>query len=586
VNPIDVPIGRILLWMLVFSFLHWLFFSTNSNLFFLQRLNSYGVGRSYLIQDHDCHVQLPCNQPSFTEGNYVITEHLLGPNPFHPNNGNGTKYMGAMAFLVRIISIWGNIMKHVHLSGFQVFSGSNEAVLTERQSKFNEFDDFINKLENWRMSLPIGLSYSNENLAGQIKVGTTGAFVMMHVMWHTAMVYVHRYVRVVGVPKDYIEENIPKDFIVESIRKAFVHAEAVLQIMVHVQQRKNMVKISGEDPITVNAPFLGQAILDACHVALVRGELGGVRGELGGAQDRRFRVAVGLEWLKELKGYWRPLEVMYKKLKKKCRNFDNNTPQAPSAHGVPTPESSVDSVLPQSYLQYPANINNFPTTEAACINQSVEAPCLSSQFVQAQFADFLSPGISESLWIDAFGTETAQCALYNIAETEGGFPNLYPLPDHLGTDSAATFEDLSADAALPVHLGSGPSGHTSFSVDVGNVHGSDAADLDDPSDNEDDLSLDQKIHAMYFDQSAVLDGNLHDSESDLSCHSRRSSEIAAAKHDPMDVLSLLNNSIDSVTASLQNRANEHDEFTGPKGAAAPANHEMGGQPNLDNSVPN
>ena len=235
--------------------------------------------------------------------------------------------MGAMAYLVRVGSIWGDILKQIHLSSFQQKTGTSP----------DEFKNFLDRLENWRTELPPGLKYSNENLAGQIEVGTTGAFVVMHVMWHTAMFYVYRYVRTVGGAKEYIEKNIPKQAVVESIRKAFVHADAVLQIMFHVRQRRDLAKANNGKLVTVNAPFLGQAIFDACNIAAIRAR---EVGDVESAMQQKSRIRVGVQWLKELKRWWKPIQGLYRKLNTIYLNLDRNP-----AGGVPTPESFTDTVL-------------------------------------------------------------------------------------------------------------------------------------------------------------------------------------------------------------------------------------------------
>ncbi|KAF8252441.1 hypothetical protein K440DRAFT_536775 [Wilcoxina mikolae CBS 423.85] len=560
--------------------------------YLMDRFNSYGVARPYLTQDHDCHIQLPCNQPSFTDGRYVITEHLLGPNPYYPEGG--TKYMGAMAYLVRVVGIWGNILRQIHLSGFQMYSPGEMYSHSGHQSTAGtEFNDFIDKLEHWRKTLPSGLEYSNENLAGQIKVGTTGAFVMMHVMWHTAMAYVHRYVRTVGVPKDFIRENIASSVIVESIRKAFVHADAVLQIMCHVQQKKTEAKQRGEPPVTVNAPFLGQAISDACNITVIRALE--VRGEPGGAHDQRHRVTVGVEWLRELKRYWKPIEAMYKKLKRTCRSLDRSS-HPPSAH-MDTPESSIDSGLaPATQLISidPSEYTADPATDPTFGGQDQTFPT---------FRDFMTV-VPTHFFGEAFATDTSQYHLNIYARNEGAFPELYPFSDHPLVSVSAPYpfeipggpslggEDMSDPMQMDhstMVMGDGSGGGGGVYNILNTSEGCISSDDDDDDDDENGGSSErpgkeQDKHAIYFDLTAVHDGNLQDSSSsDTSGHSRRASEAATTKHDnnPMDVLNLINT--DGIAARLQDHQNEPDEFTGPKGAAAPDNTEMGGQPNLDNS---
>ncbi|KAF8446705.1 fungal-specific transcription factor domain-containing protein [Terfezia claveryi] len=211
--------------------------------YLMDRLNSYGVSRPFLIQDHDCHIQLPCDQDSFEEGRAVDTEHLRGKNPLSPNAGN--KHMGAFAYLVRITSIWGDVLKYIHLSGFVTHDAK------EKLPEFKpdaEFIKFVDRLKEWKDSLPKSLRYSDENLRGQIKAGTVGTYIMMHVMFHTCAIYVYRYVMTVTIPEraqESISQCIPKEYIVNSLRKMIVHADSVMQIMEHVWRRKQEAKKNG-----------------------------------------------------------------------------------------------------------------------------------------------------------------------------------------------------------------------------------------------------------------------------------------------------------------------------------------------------
>jgi hypothetical protein len=502
--------------------------------------------------------------------------------------------MGAMAYLVRVVGIWGNILKQIHLSAFQMHPSE------ESGSKMGaEFEGFIGKLENWRKTLPRGLEYSNENLAGQISVGTTGAFVTMHVMWHTAMAYVHRYVRTVGIPKDFIEKNIPREVIIESIRKAFVHADAVLQIMVHVREQRSLAAKKGET-VTVNAPFLGQAISDACNITVIRAKE--VHGGPRGATEQRRRVRAGLEWLRELRRYWKPIESMYQKLKKKYRELERSASRPPSsAHMVPTPESVDSGLQPGStYPVDPTNYSAEPTFTSAGMAQTMNQD--PQQF--SQFVDFLSytPTAMGGLnyFGEAFASDMSSYMLSEYARNEGGFPDLYvAYSDGHMTSVSAPYDfmssnpTMSAEMMQPMQLDPPavppppppPPRAGSFQAEQ--------TDSDDSDDEEDSGGSGEKsrgsINATYFDPAAVRDGALPDSASDSSGHSRRASgvgnTISSSKVDnPMDLLHLVNqDDINTISASLQGRQNENDKFTGPNGAAAPENNDLGGQPNLDNS---
>lgn len=567
-----------------------------------QRFNGYGVARPFLTQDHDCHVQLPCNQPSFRDGECVITQHLLGPNPSQPHVGD--TFMGAMAFLVRVVSIWGNILKQIHLSGFD-----------KDKDKEKDFQSLIENLETWRKSLPQGLEYSNENLVGQIKVGTAGAFVTMHVMWHTAMAYVHRYVRTMENQKEMggLNSSVATENIVRSIRKTFVHADAVLLIMSHVQARRNETQRMGDTEVVVNAPFLGQAIFDACDITIIRAMME-VKGEPGGAKDQKERVFVGLEWLKELRKYWKPLEGMYKKLRKSCRTLDVTMSQPPSgrmSNVIPSPDSGNGSELLTHYpiFQFPGDPDAYNLQPGIDVDQSLRVPSINEQ---AWY------GLSEHYYEVAFAS--SGLSLYGIAEAEGGFPQLYMHPgvvdstrdgmDNMATTLAPSSSAYQTEMQRHTVLDPPPMSlmtQQSFEqMSTGHHTGpQDLEEDDDDSDNDDEdektngedesISSSRRrdkgkphISTLYFHPSAVLDGKLACSSGSESSgqESRRPSEAAPkAETNPMDVLHLLvSESVDThYVSKAVGTKDQSDLGTGRAGAMVPDNQALMGEVNADNS---
>lgn len=507
--------------------------------------------------------------------------------------------MGAMAFLVRVVGIWGNILKQIHLSGFD-----------KEKDREKEFYSLIENLETWRKTLPRGLEYSNENLAGQIKVGTAGAFVTMHVMWHTAMAYVHRYVRTMNSHKEIESSNssAAMENIVQSIRKTFVHADAVLLIMSHVQQKRNEAQRMGDIEVIVNAPFLGQAISDACDISIIRAiEL---KGEPGGARDQKERVFVGLEWLKELRKYWKPLEGMYKKLRKNCRGLERSMSQPPSgrmSNVIPSPDSGNGSELLATYPMFQFPIDPVTYDLQPGLDQNL--PVSASMNQQSWY------GVPEHFYEVAFASSALH--LYGIAEAEGGFPQLYLDPDSVHNmrsamdgmvTSLAPTTDVAYQTEMQGHAILDPSPMSlmpqqSFEQMQGHHIDQDLEDSDN-DDDEDEKTHEENgstssgkrrekgktsISTLYFHPSAVLDGKLADSSGSESSGpgSRRPSEaVPKADTNPMDVLHLLV-SADTLDAHYVSKAvgirNPSDLGTGREGAMVPGDQSLMGEVSADNS---
>ncbi|KAF8460598.1 fungal-specific transcription factor domain-containing protein [Kalaharituber pfeilii] len=409
--------------------------------YLMDRLNSYGVARPFLTQDHDCHIQLPCDQSSFENQRPVITEHLKGKNPYWPTVGN--EHMGAFAYLVRITSIWGDVLKYIHLSGFVTHHEKPPEFTPDRQ-----FMQFVDMLKDWKSSLPPGLRYSEENLSGQIKAGTVGAFVMMHVMFHTCAAYVYRYVTTVSLPeksKEFISKKVPKEYIVSSIRKIFVHADSIMQIMEQVWHKKQEAERNGGPTVTVVAPFIGQAVSDACTIGLIRASQAQTGVEAAEAQ--RKRVFIGLNWLKELKKYWKPMEAMYDKLRKACKRLEklqnvtkSALPDSSSGTGsasvsprhalpmensfIPSPDSASQQIqmMQQNMVPYPTgsplDSGSFSFDNAALTGDML-------QTLQYTHLSDLIYNVPYMYYVDAFGGQGAMTSLDEYATDEGLFPPIF-----------------------------------------------------------------------------------------------------------------------------------------------------------------
>ncbi|KAF8425468.1 fungal-specific transcription factor domain-containing protein [Tirmania nivea] len=403
--------------------------------YLMDRLNSYGVSRPFLIQDHDCHIQLPCDQDSFENGRRVKTEYLGGKNPNFPNVGNG--HMGAFAYLVRITSIWGDVLKYMHLSG--CLTDDTKEKLPEYQLDAN-YTKFVDRLKEWNKSLPKCLRYSIENLGVQIKAGTVGTYIMMHAMFHTCAIYVHRYVMPVTIPeggKEFITQDISKENIAASICKIFAHAEFVIKIMEDVWERKEEAEKNGDRPVTVVAPFLGHAALDACLVGVIQASLDPAGVKATEAQRRRFFVAIS--WLKELKKYWRPIEAMYSKLCQARKKMEKiNKP----AKSVELTESSSGtgsaSVSPKQGLQLDNNFipspdsagqqNLVPYQQGSSLQFAYENAAYAGDLLQTMQYTHLSDLIYNVpyLYYDAINEHGAMYQLTEYAMDLDLYSNVFP----------------------------------------------------------------------------------------------------------------------------------------------------------------
>ena len=90
------------------------------------------------------------------------TEDLDGnvPNPIEPDEGqmaDAKENMGVMAYLIRLVSIWGRVINYMNLGG----KDREEYPMWAEQSTFNGIK---RAAKEWKDALPESMQYTAENL--------------------------------------------------------------------------------------------------------------------------------------------------------------------------------------------------------------------------------------------------------------------------------------------------------------------------------------------------------------------------------------------------------------------------------------
>jgi len=264
--------------------------------------------RPHVIQETDCHVQLPTAERSFMFGIPIKTERLIPPPSssdaasLHPH----THSMGSEAYLVRIVALWGRVTKYVNQGG-RLYD------VSPPWTAGSGFAKLSSELQEWVDGLPYWLKYSSSNLADQVAILQAPSFVFMHVAYHTIVCTLHRF----SVPsanmatEPQVEEsglpswNPPPDFLQTSVKTCFEHAKSISTIMAEVISRSDCI---------VTAPFLGFAMFTAnlfhLHQAFTPCPYVDETPE-----DAREYFATGVTVLNELRIWWGPLEMLYKAIR-------------------------------------------------------------------------------------------------------------------------------------------------------------------------------------------------------------------------------------------------------------------------------
>ena len=294
--------------------------------------------RPHMIQESDCYVQLPTAERSFMFSIPTKTERLIPPllsadtRSLHPH----THSMGSEAYLVRIVALWGRMMKYVNQGG-RLYD------VSPPWTPESGFAKLSSELQEWIDGLPYWLKYSSPNLADQVAISQAPSFVFMHVAYHTIVCTLHRFsVPSANMASEPLSEeqplsswDPPPDFLQTSVKTCFEHAKAISTIMAEVISRSDCI---------ITAPFLGFAVFTANLFHLHQAFTPCPYVDESPEKAREF-FATGVEMLNELRIWWGPVEMLYKAIRSlwqaKARNSQihvMNEQATPKAATPATPQ--------------------------------------------------------------------------------------------------------------------------------------------------------------------------------------------------------------------------------------------------------
>ena len=263
--------------------------------------------------------------------------------------------MGSEAYLVRIVALWGRVIKYVNQEE-RLYN------IIPPWTSESEFARLSSQLQEWIDELPYRLKYSSSNLDDQIEDSQASSFVLMHIVYHTIVCILHRFsvpsVNMIAKPradKAFLSSlDPPSDFLERSVNTCFKHAKAISIIMTEIISRSDCI---------VTAPFLGFAIFTASlfhlHQAFTPFPYIDETSEV--AQEY---FVTGIVILNKLRIRWEPLETLYKRIRilwqakvnkaqmtaepaaafegQSQQRFSGNTPI--SAHHSPNPAERFDII--------------------------------------------------------------------------------------------------------------------------------------------------------------------------------------------------------------------------------------------------
>lgn len=210
--------------------------------FVLERLNGLFPTRLAIINSDDIFACLPSDLRSFEEQRLVLTP------PFEPHFsslGGSRAGVGIMAYLVELVAIWGDVMTTIYRLSYR---GSNFDHAQFQRS-------VLSRLEDWKASLPRSFEFSPTNL-GMMAREDQGTLILLHLVYHLAMVKLHRHVP---------PQSLTKATQLHSAWVAHEHSRKLLDVVCAVANDSGMGRSS------MPPPFTSFAIVEAVDVLSAEG---------------------------------------------------------------------------------------------------------------------------------------------------------------------------------------------------------------------------------------------------------------------------------------------------------------------------
>ncbi|EAT90909.1 hypothetical protein HBH56_174720 [Parastagonospora nodorum] len=282
--------------------------------FLMDRFNSSGTDRPLFVHEQYIEVQLPVKEHLYLHEIHAPTENLEGnvPNPVPPDSGqlaNPRDNMGVSAYTIRLVCIWGNLIKYMNLGGKERESDT----MWSPQSTFNKIKK---EAKEFKESLPEMLVYTPENLKSHAIGKTANSFLYLHILWQQIMLFMHRFA-LPSTAGSRPPKDMPHDFLTESARSALDAANQI-SMLINESMDHNVV-----------APFAGYSAFFASTVH-VHGVFS--KNPKLEAQSKKY-LAYNVKYLTKMKKYWGMFHYIAENLKDLYRQHADAQLKGPASTG-------------------------------------------------------------------------------------------------------------------------------------------------------------------------------------------------------------------------------------------------------------
>ncbi|KAF3929253.1 hypothetical protein AA313_de0205579 [Arthrobotrys entomopaga] len=304
--------------------------------FFMDRFNSSGTSRPQFLDEADIHIQLPIKERMFITERPGLTEDVNGSISQIDTGGrselkNAQANMGIAAFNVRVVTLWGRVMKYMNHGGKE----KDVAQIWQPESNFAKLNEQAIRL---RDTLPENLTYNERNLNSHAAEKLEGQFVFLHIAIHQIFLILHRF-SVPLRPGAKPVTGYPMDFLRSAVQTSFRAANTIATIFADALDRD----------YGVYAPFLGYTSFAAATVHVV----GSFSKNPSIVATAKRNLTLCVKYLTKMAKFWGVFYPLWDNLRDQY-DMQSRAAQSPGSIEIELAEE------PSNILQYGDWFSRFP----------------------------------------------------------------------------------------------------------------------------------------------------------------------------------------------------------------------------------
>ena len=222
----------------------------------MDRYNGFCSGHLSFLNKEDLFLRLPSDRKSFDS--QIETQNAYF-SPSSPVVNSNIWTVGSMAHLINISTIWGDVVANIYRTSQRC------STVIPDPSFVSFYENTMQRLHDWKSSLPPSYQFSATNLDHAADTGRMGIYMTMHSLYHNTAMKLNRYIRKSSLSPAQVEHHH---------RLARQHAEDVLVMMDILVARQAGSPVTPSHilggPNKMSSPLVGFVIVSAVDILTAR----------------------------------------------------------------------------------------------------------------------------------------------------------------------------------------------------------------------------------------------------------------------------------------------------------------------------